>query len=61
MRYSKGLRREHKNNRVLSAGLREKALWREYRQRQSASLMGSAARGRGRPGSTDRTDFLENR
>lgn len=35
---------------VLSAGLHEKVLLRGYRQRLSASLMGSAARGRGRPG-----------
>jgi len=43
--------------RVLAASLHEKVLLRGYRQRLSASLMGSAARGRGRPGLTDRTDF----
>ena len=44
-------------NRVLAASVHEEFLLRGYRQRLSASLMGSAARGKGRPGEPTRPTF----
>jgi hypothetical protein len=48
---------EWRVNRVLSAGLREEVSLKGYRQRWPASLIGSAARGRGRAGEPAKPTF----